>query len=134
MTLFKYLSCRWRRKPLSWLSLPLWVVSAHWFSCTLWRSKRAEDVERMLLVKDIKNCVTSQIQFPICCFRRNVVLFALNFSEKRDANIIGNYHSSIFPKADVWMFPFEVSCFPLIGSLFNSSSNWRHGLCKQHLS
>lgn len=81
--------------------------------------KASKDVERMLLVKDVKNCVMSQIQFPIFCFARSIVLFALN--ENVMQNIIGNYHSSIFPKADVWMFPFEVSCFPLIGSLFNAS-------------
>lgn len=83
--------------------------------------KASKDVERMLLVKDIKNRVMSQIQFPICCFARSIVLFALNLNENVMQNIIGNYHSSIFPKADVWMFPFEVSYFPLIGSLFNAS-------------
>ena len=65
--------------------------------------KASKDVERMLLVKDVKNRVMSQIQFPICCFARSIVLFALN--ENVMQNIIGNYHSSIFPKADVWMFP-----------------------------
>ncbi|KAI4532650.1 hypothetical protein MG293_017058 [Ovis ammon polii] len=43
--------------------------------------KASKDVERMLLVKDIKNRVMSQIQFPICCFARSIVLFALNLNE-----------------------------------------------------
>lgn len=51
----------------------------------LWRSKHMKNVERMLLVKDIKNHVMSQIQFPICYFSGSILLFALNFNWKHVA-------------------------------------------------
>lgn len=42
--------------------------------------KACERYRKNALLKDIKNCVTSQIQFSVCCFTGSVVLFALNFN------------------------------------------------------
>lgn len=65
--------------------LPLLYFSILILLHVLWRSKHMQNLERMLLVKYIKNQVMSQIQFPICCFWGSIIFLGLNFSWKCDA-------------------------------------------------
>lgn len=60
----------------------------------------------------LKTVLCLRFNFPFAVYA-DIVLFALNLNENVMQNIIGNYHSSIFPKADVdvsiwgFLFPFD---------------------------